>query len=236
MINPWPVLLDRLTAVQPVPQPTTVAVLGVAALALVVLAWPLTRMAVTVAHEAGHAIIAVLTGRQLKGIRLHSDTSGLTVSRGRPRGPGMVATLLAGYPAPGLLGLGAALLLASGRAVLVVALLVVVLAAMLVMVRNLYGLLVLLFGLAAVAAAAWYLSPLHQSWLAYLITWTLLLAAPRPVIELARHRAGNSDSAQLARITRIPALLWTVAFAATTVACLIAGLGVLAPGVLRLGA
>ena len=43
-------------------------------------------------HEAGHALTAVLTGRRLTGIRLHSDTSGLTLSTGRPSGPGMVAT------------------------------------------------------------------------------------------------------------------------------------------------
>jgi hypothetical protein len=55
-------------------------VLGVAA-ALVVLAWPLTRTVVTICHEAGHAAAAVLVGRKLAGIRVHSDTSGLTVSR-----------------------------------------------------------------------------------------------------------------------------------------------------------
>ena len=44
------------------------------------------------------------TGRKLHGIRLHSDTSGLTLSAGRPTGPGMILTLLAGYVAPPLVG------------------------------------------------------------------------------------------------------------------------------------
>ena len=38
--------------------------------------------AVTIAHEGGHAVAALLTGRRLRGIRLHSDTSGLTLSAG----------------------------------------------------------------------------------------------------------------------------------------------------------
>ncbi|MDO3398399.1 M50 family metallopeptidase, partial [Nocardioides sp. SOB44] len=63
----------------------------------------------------GPAVVGVLVGRRLLGIRLHSDTSGVTLSRGRPRGPGMVAMLAAGYLAPAVVGLGAALLLADGR-------------------------------------------------------------------------------------------------------------------------
>lgn len=226
----WAELISRIGAVQPVPQPVTVGVLGLVAVALVVLAWPVTRMVVTVVHEAGHAAVAVVTGRKLTGIRLHSDTSGLTVSRGRPRGPGMVATLLAGYLAPGLLGFGAAWLLASGRAALVLALLVVVLAGMLVMIRNFFGLLVLVVGLGVVVGVVWFLEPVQQSWVAYVLTWTLLLAAPRPVVEMSRQQSRNSDAAQLARLTRTPTSVWAVVFLLSTVACLVGGVGVLAPG------
>ena len=41
--------------------------------------WRISRNVVTIAHEGGHAMIALLTGRRLDGIRLHSDTSGVTV-------------------------------------------------------------------------------------------------------------------------------------------------------------
>ena len=37
--------------------------------------WRLSRNAITIAHEGGHGLIALLTGRRLDGIRLHSDTS-----------------------------------------------------------------------------------------------------------------------------------------------------------------
>ena len=55
-------------------------------------------------------------GARVVCIRLHSDTSGLTVSSGRPSGPGMVVMLLAGYLAPPVVGLGAGALLIIGTA------------------------------------------------------------------------------------------------------------------------
>lgn len=75
-------------------------VIGLLALVLVNYgtSWRLLRNVVTIAHEGGHALVALLSGRKLNGIRLHSDTSGLTVSTGRASGPGMVFTLFAGYP------------------------------------------------------------------------------------------------------------------------------------------
>jgi hypothetical protein len=76
-------------------------------------AWRATRHVVTVAHEGGHALVGLLVGRRLAGIRLHSDASGLTITSGRRDGLGIVATVAVGYPSPSLLGLGAAWLLAN---------------------------------------------------------------------------------------------------------------------------
>ena len=46
----------------------------------------MARHVVTIVHEGAHGLAAWATGRQLAGIRLHSDTSGVTVSRGRATG------------------------------------------------------------------------------------------------------------------------------------------------------
>ena len=99
---------------QPHPAWWLVTVTGIAALAAVSVrsVWRVLRNIVTIAHEGGHALAALVTGRQLQGIRLHSDTSGVTVSSGKPYGPGMIVTAFAGYVTPSLLGLGAAGLLA----------------------------------------------------------------------------------------------------------------------------
>lgn len=226
-------LVQRALQPQPVPTPSTVALLAALALMLVIALWPITRMVVTIAHEGGHAVVARLTGRTLTGIRLHSDTSGLTMSKGAPSGPGMVATLLAGYVAPGLVGLAAALLLSRGYAVALLWTWVVLLALMLLFIRNLYGLAVMLVAGGLVLAATWWLSPVQQSWLGYLVTWTLLFAAPRPPLELLRRPSRTSDAGQLAGLTTVPAALWTMLFLVINLACLAAGVTVLVPGVLR---
>jgi hypothetical protein len=219
----------RATTTQPVPGLAVVLVLGVVALLVVgsPVGYRLVRHLVTVVHEAAHAVVAVLSGRRLTGIRLHADTSGLTLSRGRPRGPGMVATLVAGYPAPAVFALASAWLLTTGYAVGLLWLVAAACALMLLMVRNLYGLWVVLVLGGGVAAASWLLPAQLLAWLAYLLVWGLLLAAPRSVVELARQRragrARASDADQLARLTGLPGLVWVGFFAVVTTAAALLG-------------
>lgn len=226
-----------MTAASPPPTTDVVALTAALAAALVLVPglWPVARHAVTVAHEAGHAVVAALTGRRLTGIRLHADTSGLTLSRGRPRGPGMALMLLAGYPAPAALGLGAAALVAAGRSVLLLWALLATLALMLLLVRNLFGLWVVLVGGAGVAAVSWYATPPVQTAVACTLAWFWLLAAPRTVLELAasRRRPGGrtSDADQLATVTRVPAGLWVALLLLLTVAAALAGAAILLPDV-----
>ncbi len=205
--------------------------LGTAAVAaLLVLSpslWRPTRHVVTIAHEGAHGLVALAAGRRLSGIRLHSDTSGLTVSAGRPTGLGMVLTCAAGYTGPGLFGLGAAALLASGHAVGLLWALLMLLTLLLVQIRNWYGLWSVLVTGAVVFAATWWLPPDGQAAFASLATWFLLLAAPRTVLELqtARRRrsAPDSDADQLARLTRLPAIVWVGVFLVVDVGALLLG-------------
>jgi len=227
-------LWHHATAAQPVPEPRWVVVTGVVALALVAYrpTWQRVRLGITVVHEAGHALVAVLVGRRLSGIRLHSDTSGVTVSRGRPRGPGMVLMLVAGYVAPGLLGLLAALLLTAGHALGLLWILVLVLLSILVWVRNGYGLLTVVVLGGALAAVSLYAGGRVQTTIATLVTWLLLLASPRPLLELlGRGRSGRrgSDADQLARVTPLPALLWVWLLLLADLAGLIVGAATLVP-------
>ncbi len=206
-------------------------VLATAAVALVLVLvprlWQLSRHVVTIAHEGAHGVAALLSGRRLSGIRLHSDTSGLTVSRGRPTGPGMVATAFAGYVGPALIGLGAAYLLHRQHALAVLWSVVVLLALLLLQIRNFYGLYAVGVAGAAVFVVTWWGSEGLQSVVAYVGTWFLLLAAPRPVLELQsqrrRGRARTSDADQLARLTGVPGLVWVGIFLLVTGACLVVG-------------
>ena len=221
---------DRLSAPSP-PLPGWVLALSALLAAVLVLSpawWGRARHAVTIAHEGAHGLAALVTGRRLAGIRLHSDTSGLTVSAGRPTGPGMVLTAAAGYTGPGLFGLGAAALLAAGYAIGLLWALLLLLALLLVQIRNWYGLWSVLVTGAVVFAATRWLPPQGQSVVAALATWFLLLAAPKTVLELQakrRRRGGapDSDADQLARLTRLPALFWVGVFLLVDVGALVLG-------------
>ncbi|MEU7929103.1 M50 family metallopeptidase [Micromonospora sp. NPDC049801] len=229
---------DTLFGAQPDPPPLLVLITAAVALVVVStrLPWRIARNAITIAHEGGHALVALLTGRKLRGIRLHSDTSGLTLSAGRPTGPGMILTLLAGYVAPPLIGLAGAWLLGGNRITLLLWVAVVLLLAMLVMIRNAFGVVSLLVTGALVFAVSWYATPQVQAAFAYTGVWFLLLGGVRPVVELQRLRARGrmpaSDADQLAGLTPFPAFFWVTFFALVNLVALIAGALLLAGPIL----
>ena len=205
-------------SVQPDPERWIIIATAVVALATVLFAppWRVARNVVTIAHEGGHALVALLSGRQLTGIRLHSDTSGVTVSRGKPTGIGMILTVFAGYVAPTTIGLLGIIMLMSGRITALLWLSIVVLAAMLLMIRNFYGVLSIVVTGAVVFGVSWFTPHEVQAAFAYLFIWFLLFAGVRPVIELQSQRrrqpSPHSDADQLARLTGLPGTFWVVVF------------------------
>ncbi|MEV5749025.1 M50 family metallopeptidase [Actinoallomurus sp. NPDC052308] len=219
----------EVVGTQPHPSWWLVCATGAAALVAVSVrsVWHVLRNIVTIAHEGGHAFAALVTGRQLRGIRLHSDTSGVTVSRGKPYGFGMIVTAFAGYVTPPLLGLCAAGLLTLGHITALLWASIVLLAAILLMIRNAYGVLSVVTTGAVVFVVSWYGSAAVQAAFAYAFTWFLLFAGARPVMELqskrSRGRAPDSDADQLARLTGMPGLLWVFGFALVAVVALLAG-------------
>jgi hypothetical protein len=222
-------LWDTLLGAQP--DPPGLLVLVTAVIALVVVSfrplWRVARNAITIAHEGGHALVALLTGRKLRGIRLEFDTSGLTLSAGRPTGPGMMFTLLAGYIAPSLVGLGGAWLLGGNRITLLLWVAVVLLLLMLINIRNVFGAVSVLVTGAIVFAVSWYATPQVQAAFAYVGVWFLLIGGVRPVFELqklrSRGRMPESDADQLAGVTHVPALFWVGVFLAVDLAALVIG-------------
>lgn len=231
-------LWHRLIGTQPVPPSWVVAASGLAALAIVANrgTWRLSRNVITIAHEGGHALVSVLSGRRLDGIRLHADTSGVTYSRGRRSGPGIVATTAAGYLTPPLLGAGSAWLLASRHVTAMLWLAVLLLAVTILAIRNAYGVLAVLVTIGAVIAVTWLASPVIQAVFAYACSWFLLLGGVRPVLELRGRRHRMSDADQLARLTGVPAGLWVLTFAVVAVAAMLLGARLLIPGQVHLPA
>ena len=224
---------EWLTTYRLDPSSWLVLATGAAALAAVTVdgVWRWARNVVTIVHEAGHAFAAVATGRRLTGVRLHSDTSGLTLSVGRPTGPGMVATTAAGYLSPSLVGLAGVALLAAEQVTVMLWASTAVLLGMLLMVRNAYGALSLLVTGAVVVTVSLYASAEVQAAFGHAVTWFLLLGAVRPVGELWRERrrrgVRTSDADQLARLTGVPAVVWVGVFLLVALAALATGASLL---------
>jgi hypothetical protein len=228
-------LWARVTAPSPAlaPLPLWIA-LAVAALAVLPPVWRYSRHAVTIVHEAGHGFAATVTGRRLSGIRLHSDTSGVTISVGRPRGPGMALTLLAGYPAPALAGLGTAWLVGIGHAATALWALLLLLVLVLVQIRNWFGLWSVLVAGVAVFAVTWWAPAAWHGFAATAVAAFLLLGAIRTVGELqsarrreGRGRRGTTDADQLARVAALPGIAWVGLFLLLALACAAAGAALL---------
>ena len=233
-------LWERVSGTQALPPTWVVAVTALAALVIVLNAqsWRLTSKVITIAHEGGHALVSVLSGRRLDGIRLHADSSGVTYSRGRRHGPGLVLTAAAGYVTPPLLGAGAAALLADRHQTAMLWLALVLLAATFLAVRNAFGALAVLATAAGVFAVSYFGSAAVQAGFAYLAVWFLLFGGMRPVLELSRRRrsgrartprAGLSDADQLARLTGVSRGLWVALFVLVSAAALAVGARLLVP-------
>jgi len=236
-------LWDRVSGSQPLPPAWVIGLTAVAALAVVLNtpAWRLAGKVITIAHEGGHALVSVLSGRRLDGIRLHSDSSGVTYSRGRRTGPGLVLTAAAGYVMPSLLGAGAAWLLAARHLTAMLWLALLLLAATFLAIRNVYGALAVLVTAGGVFAVSYYATPAVQAGFAYLAAWFLLFGGLRPVVELARgcwgrrRWARGSDADQLARLTGAPAGLWVTLFMLVALCALVLGATLLVPPGWHLG-
>src|SRR6202167_5304274 len=204
---------DRVWGSQPLPPAWVVGLTGLAALIIVLNtgSWRLSGKVITIAHEGGHALVSVLSGRRLDGIRLHPDSSGVTYSRGKPDGPGLVLTAAAGYLMPSLLGAGRAGLLAERPLTAMLWLALVLLAATFLAIRNVFGAVAVIVTAGAVFAVSYYAPAAVQAGFAYLAVWVLLFGGIKPVFELARGRrrhrswARGSDADQLARMNGVPA-------------------------------
>ena len=229
-------LWERISSVQPAPPVWVVAVTGLAAL-LVVLntgSWRLAGKVITIAHEGGHALVSMLSGRRLEGIRLHADSSGVTYSRGRRRGPGLVFTAAAGYLTPSLLGAGAAAQLAARHQTALLWLALILLAATVLAIRNAFGALAVLATAAGVFAVSYFASAAVQAGFAYLAAWFLLVGGMRPALELTHprrrgSRARLSDADQLARLTGVSRGAWVALFLLVAAAALALGARLLVP-------
>lgn len=211
--------------------PQLFIVIGALAAVFIPSAWRITSHLVTLVHEAGHAFVAVLTGRRLRAIKLHSDTSGLTVTKGRTRGITMIATAAAGYLAPSAFGLIIVALIAYDRTLWSLYIALVGLGFLLLWIRNWFGLLLIVLA----GSITWLIANRTTADFVDYTAWFLgaffLIASPRAVWGHVRSRSvrRSSDFDVLAQISPLPAWLWSWIFQALTLAALVWGILLLEP-------
>lgn len=199
---------------------TTAVVAAVFALPL----WRISMHAITIAHEGGHALFAMLLG-SVKGIRLNADGSGatqLSVS-----GIGRFLSLLAGYLGPSAIGFAGASMLVHDfepRTILILSL--VFTAFVLILTRNLFGLVVA----GGTAALLWVVvtraAEPTQLAFAYVWVWFLLMGSTRKIPDLywgMLRRTGKSDAEQLQQHTWIGDVVWLFVFWLGSLAALVYG-------------
>lgn len=219
----WHALLERwhITAT---PEPWAILLVATAVVIAVSLpaVWTKARQAATIVHEMGHAAVGYVFGRKIDGISLHTDTSGVTTSRGKPYGIGFLLSVLAGYPAPSLLGLGmiwAATTNWSGAALTLFAALM---ATALWLCQNIVGFLSCALAVAASGALWWWGTPTLVANSVLAVGIFMVIAGFRCCIDLWRaHQRGDgasSDAGQASTLTFvIPATGWIIFFFAVAV-------------------
>lgn len=189
------------------------------------LVWRQLRYLITTVHELGHIVVGWFVGRRVQSVRLHHDTSGLTVTHGKRSGPGIFLLYLAGYPAPSLAGfllLWAVIYRHAGWALGVVLVLLLV---CLGLVRNWFGGFIVLVQLGALGALWAWNDPRVLS-AALTLTGAVLafggLRASLDLLSLQRRRGGkSSDAAVLAAHSPLAPMAWCYLFVAFALAVLV---------------
>jgi len=165
----------------------------------------------TIVHEAGHALVGILTGGGVYRFEITSPDTGVTYGW-YPSTLSSVASSAAGYAMPPLAGLGAAALLHRGHVTAVLTLTVVTMGLLLFVARDAVTFAsIALLGALMFVAARWAPGWL-QAWVGYTVAWLLLTSEIGGVAVLVAGRlrgwSGSDDAAALAEETHIPGFVW----------------------------
>jgi len=166
-------------------------------------------------HEGAHAVAASLTG-ELVGVRI--PRTGNPATSVRVAGLSDFVSTFVGYLGPSLFGLLGAWLLSRDHPVAVLWLAIALFVALLWVMQNVYGgVLVVLLG-GPLLLIAWNGTAGAQTFVAYLLVWSLLLVGcrqVRPFLKPALRRIdrkseSKSDYLVLRDLTYVPQILWVL--------------------------
>lgn len=201
---------------------TVVHVAGFVALMLVVFTGTWTESIVTVAHEGGHVVTAILSGRNPRGFVVKEDSGGGETTLDGGWGVSLIFVGLAGYVTPPVLGLAGANLVLAGKSWSVLWATLVLLAGSFLYARGVFTNLIVLLAGAGIGWVAVTGGEDVQALLAVTLVWIMLFGGVRQLLGQKLGVSG-SDAAQLSRVTWIPAILWVALFWFVAIVCLWVG-------------
>jgi hypothetical protein len=196
--------------------------------------WPVTRHAITVAHEGTHAMFASLTGGSVSSIKVHTNGEGETLRAG---GSNLIIGVV-GYAGPPMFGILGATMLANRVSPDVVlwvsfALLVVVF----FQIRNMFGWVAVLIGGLLVFMIGRYGTPGGRTVFVYAWVWFLLLGGVVSNVLTNITPGWSGDASNLRermsfrvgpwRMHLFPAGLWGLLFWLGTLTGFLCGAGIL---------
>jgi Peptidase M50B-like len=212
-----PVLVGPSVAGTPV-----VYVSGAIVVVLLTFAGTWVGSLVTVAHEGGHIVVAILTLRKPRVFHVNETTGGGETLIEAGWGAGLILSVLAGYLTPPLVGLAGANLLLAGKAWSLLWASVILLFGAYFKAKNLFTILIVTLagaGIGWTAIRGW---PELQAGVAVGLVWLMLIGSVRSLVAL-RFGGDGSDAAILADNTLIPRILWVALFWFVAIVCLWVG-------------
>lgn len=199
--------------------------------------WTVVRYSPTVIHEMGHVIMATLTFRKVHGVKVETDTSGVTISSGKPRSIGSFLTTIAGYPAPSLLAAGMTYLLVSGYAGAALTLYHILIMFALLLCRNAWGFVSCIITILMTVGISWWNNPYAVSWAVVFVIVFYSITGIRGSLglfkvhfrhmmkdvpedmkdEVKEHRKGSDAYKAWTQFLLIPPSLWVMFFIGTNI-------------------
>ena len=204
----------------PLPGTETVFI-GVVVSAVVIASatWPLVQHFQVMAHEGLHEVVGSLSGRTVRYIELKDDASGGT--RIVPdSGPGFLVAVFVGYLGPSAFGLAAARLIHFGHIIAVLWVTMIFLVLLLIRLKPSFGRFTVPLAGFLIFLVLKHTSQTGEIRAAYVITWFLLLAGVRRVVQV---NVGSEDGKILRKSMSIPQLVWFVLWLAGTVTAVVIG-------------
>jgi Peptidase M50B-like len=198
---------------------------GIVAFVAAVPLWRYTTNVITIAHEGGHAVFGWLFGTTVQHVKIFHAGGG-EMQPASQNWLSAFVSLIAGYLGPSIFGFAGVQMLIRGfepRSFLLLSL--VFLAGVLIMVRNLFGVFVILFVGAVLWVVAMRSSAPVQLAFTYVWVWFLLMGGARQVPELfwAVRADGTTDAGMLQKHTLIGDVVWLFLFWLLSLGALVYG-------------